>query len=256
MDNLHIVDVCAEDLYEYGIICISDENHPGYKPRMRWLVQRFNEGLKIKLLKLNDKKIGYIEYIPGEYAWRAIDAPGYMVIHCIWVYPIRYRGLGYGSWLLSACAEDANKQHMSGIAVVANSGALRPDSRLFLKTGFNIVESSGHYNLLVKNFRSGERPRFNNWEDRLREYQGLHMVYCNQCPMISKAALELSRVAYNEGYDMQLDELRSAAEVQHAPSGFGTFSIVNDGKLLVDHYIGESQFKSIIREHVYSPAIV
>lgn len=28
---------------------------------------------------------GFIEYLPGEHAWRAVHADGYLFIHCLWV---------------------------------------------------------------------------------------------------------------------------------------------------------------------------
>ena len=62
---------------------------PGYQNKVKWMKERFKEGLKYKVLyvKEGNKETsrGMIEYIPGEYNWRGIQANGWMVIHCIWV---------------------------------------------------------------------------------------------------------------------------------------------------------------------------
>jgi hypothetical protein len=81
---VQIINVTAENVAETGFFCyMSKRNSPGYQQKLNWLQARFREGMRIKILKLPDR--GFIEYIPGEYAWRAVDASGYMFIHCIWV---------------------------------------------------------------------------------------------------------------------------------------------------------------------------
>ena len=45
-----------------------------------------------------EKKLaGFIEYVPGEYAWRGVNAEGYMFIHCIWIAANKHRKQGLGS---------------------------------------------------------------------------------------------------------------------------------------------------------------
>jgi hypothetical protein len=62
--------------------------------------------MRIKLiLTIDGKQAGFLEYIPGEYTWRVINAPGYLVIHCIWVnsnqFPYGMINLVYNSQLLA-----------------------------------------------------------------------------------------------------------------------------------------------------------
>ena len=84
---------------------------------------------------------GFIEYIPGEFAWRAVDAKGYMFIHCLWVVG-KSKGKGFGEILLNECIEDAKKQKMNGVAVLVSDDNWMANKKIFLKNGFEIVEES------------------------------------------------------------------------------------------------------------------
>ncbi|GAH09214.1 unnamed protein product, partial [marine sediment metagenome] len=51
----------------------------GYQNKVKWIKERLKEGLKYKLLWVTEgsKKEtsrGFIEYIPGQYNWRGIQA--------------------------------------------------------------------------------------------------------------------------------------------------------------------------------------
>lgn len=79
-----ILEVTAENVEKNGFFCyMSKKKSEGYRRKLNWLKSRFAEGLRIKMLALPDR--GFIEYIPGERAWRAVHADGYLLIHCLWV---------------------------------------------------------------------------------------------------------------------------------------------------------------------------
>jgi hypothetical protein len=64
-----------------------------------------------------------LEYIPGKYSHRPVDAEGYMFIHCIFVgFKNEYKGKGYASSLIDECIKDAKKAKMQGVAVVTRKG--------------------------------------------------------------------------------------------------------------------------------------
>ena len=82
MADFRIVNVDAGNVEEQGMFCVKNKKHPGYVAKLQWLRQRLEEGLRIKLIETHDnKKAGFLEYIPGEYTWRVVNAPGYLVIH-------------------------------------------------------------------------------------------------------------------------------------------------------------------------------
>ena len=84
MNSYKITEVTAETIAEAGMCCNKDKKSPGYKAKVEWFKLKINEGLKIRLLlDEGGKQIGFIEYLPGELAWRPVNAAGYYFIHCM-----------------------------------------------------------------------------------------------------------------------------------------------------------------------------
>jgi len=162
-----IVDVNESNLDEYDLFCHKSKRRgEGYQNKVKWIKERFKEGLRLRLLLIHEGKRGYrsrgfIEYVPGEYAWRGIDAKGYMVICCIWVVG-RNKRKGYGTKLLLECIKDA--KGMKGVAVVTSNGGWLPKNKLFIRNGFeNADELPPDFELYVKRFSdSAPPPRFNS----------------------------------------------------------------------------------------------
>lgn len=121
MKETKIVNVTADNVEKERFFCYkSKPKTPGYQKKLAWLKARFEEGMVIKILYEGKRSFGFIEYIPGEYAWRAVHASGYMFIHCIWVVGSGKRK-GYGSRLLSECLQDARARGMHGVAMITSS---------------------------------------------------------------------------------------------------------------------------------------
>ena len=96
MDDVKIIAMIKSDLGKVQMFCgHSPAYQHGYDAKMKWLRGRLAEGMRYTLLQVNGYNAGFIEYIPGEYAWRGIEAKGYLFIHCFWVIG-RNRGHGYG----------------------------------------------------------------------------------------------------------------------------------------------------------------
>lgn len=116
-NKIKIVNVTPENVSEYEPVCFLNPKNAGYQIKREWLKKRFSEGMRIKLLYLEKegKLNGFIEYVPGEYAWRAVDAKGYMFIHCIWISPNKYKEKGYGSLLVKECIKDAKEEGKYGV---------------------------------------------------------------------------------------------------------------------------------------------
>ena len=251
--NASIVDVGAGNMSEHPeAICFINQKNPCHGIKTGWLGKRFKEGLKIKLLYLGgDKKpAGLIEYVPGEYAWRAVSAKDYMFIHCIWVYPNKNKDMGLGSMLIEECVKDAKKQGFLGVAVIASEGPFMAKKEIFQKNGFSIVESCGKYSLLTKSFKKGSLPKFRDWEKQLAGYKGLNIVYSNQCPWVARFVTEVSESVREKGLRIKFNELKTAKDAQDAPSIYAVFSLIKDGKLLADHYISETRFRNILKKEI------
>ena len=92
-----ITTVTKENVDSEGFFCyMSKPKSEGYRNKLDWLKARFDEGLVIKKLNLPER--GFIEYIPGEFAWRPVYAPEYMFIHCLWIVG-KSKGKGYATLL-------------------------------------------------------------------------------------------------------------------------------------------------------------
>ena len=73
--NIEIVLVNPQNIASHpGIICFSNPKHPSFPFNFEWLKVRFSEDLQIKLLYVEGQKkaTGFIEYVPGAFAWRAL----------------------------------------------------------------------------------------------------------------------------------------------------------------------------------------
>jgi L-amino acid N-acyltransferase YncA len=211
---------------------------------LNWLQARFREGMRIKILKLPDR--GFIEYIPGEYAWRAVDASGYMFIHCIWVVG-KSKGKGFAQKLLEICLRDAEESGYNGVTILTSSGNWLVDKKLFVTNGFEEVDTAKpSFHLLVKKFGSGPDPRFTgDWDKKCKKYgKGLTVIRTEQCPYIEDATNTVTQFATSHQIPSRVIALNSAKEIRgKSPSPFGVFNIVYNGKLLSYHYLLEKDLK-------------
>jgi hypothetical protein len=54
-----------------------------------------------------------LEYIPGKYAHRPVDAEGYIFIHCVFVgFNNEFKGKGYALLLIDECIKDARNSNL------------------------------------------------------------------------------------------------------------------------------------------------
>lgn len=255
MVKAEIVDTDADNIYNYKICGYKNIEQEGYKLKADWLKKRFREGLKFKVLHSpEDGVFGSIEYIPGEYTWRAVDAKGYIVIHCIFIEKRKYKGQGYGSLLVEESIKDAKIQKMHGVAVVTRKGTWMVGKELFLKNGFEVVDTAPpDFELLVMKFnKKAPSPRFKgDWEKKIKKYgKGLTIIKSDQCPYIVKFMNEMPATARKYGKKPEIVELRTCKDAQNAPSAFATFGMVCDGKLIADHPISNKRFMNILEKGV------
>ncbi len=255
MDPIAVIDTNADNILEYGICGYKNIKRAGYKEKIGWLKDRFQEGLKIKTLYSDkDGPQGMIEYIPGEYCWRPVEASGYMFIHCIFAgFKRAYKGKGYASLLVDECLKDALKENMHGVAVVTRKGSFMAGKELFIKNAFELVDKAlPDFELLVNKFKkSTPTPKFKgDWEKRLSKYcQGLTIIRADQCPYTVKNVKEISETAEKTyGIKANIIHLKNYQEAQNNPCAFGTFGIVYDGKVIANHPISNTRFSNIMNK--------
>ena len=243
-DSFPLVEVTADSVAQIGFFCLqSRRKAAGYQRKLRWLEARFAEGMRIKMLGGGGR--GLIEYLPGEYAWRAVEAAGYMVIHCLWVVG-QSKGKGGGRQLLEACLADAREAGMAGVAMVASEKPWLVGANFLRAHGFEAVDTAPPaFTLLVKRFGDAPPPRFcGGWPDKAARFgAGLTVVRTDQCPYVEDAANLLLDCAAKRGIESRTVDLADAAEVRRsAPSAYGVFNAVLDGTLLSYHWLTEREF--------------
>lgn len=254
--DYEIIDITPENVDEYDLFCKkSKKKEEGYQQKMQWFKDRYSEGLRLKLLHVNERgkmtSRGMIEYIPGEHAWRAVNAKDYILIQCLWVVG-QAKKKGFGSKLIEICIEDAEKQGKAGVAMVSSSFHWLANKKIFLKNGFDVVDNAlPTFELLVKKFKDIGDPSFpKDWTKRQKKYgSGLTIVYTKQCPYIPDAIKIILDTAKEEGIKSKAVELQSAKDVQaSSPSPYGSFGIVYNGQLLSYTYMKKKDLLQAISD--------
>lgn len=240
--SARIIDINENNIREYGLFCKkSQKKEIGYQNKVKWIKERFKEGLKYKLLlvKEGEKETsrGFIEYIPGEYNWRGIQADQWMVIHCIWVVG-RHKKKGYASKLLEECNKDAKEANMNGVvAMTAEKGGWLPNMKIFVKNGFEKVdELDPYYGLYAKTFSvNAPKPQFYPLsKNKLKEYgEDLTLLYTRQCPYLPILVNDLEELTSEKSINFQAILLEDAKEAQrNGIHPYGTFCIICNGEVL------------------------
>jgi len=248
-----IVDVNKTNIDKYGAFCLqSKKNTKGYKDKLEWIKKRFKEGLHLKLLLINEgakrgfRARGFIEYIPSEYAWRGITAKGYMIIHCIWVIG-KNKGHGYGTKLLQECLNDS--RGMNGVAVMTSQKTWLPKKDLFVKNGFEKVDSMPpDFELYAKRLsEKAPLPRFNPVpKSRLEKYSsGITIFKSNQCPYADDYTNLVAEIAKQAGIPCRIEPIESCKEAQNSVDPYGTFCVMFKGKVLSYRHVKKELLDSI-----------
>lgn len=233
---------------QFGAPCFHNPQHEAHVIKKQWIKEQFSNGLTIKHLFIEGEKkaCGFIEYISGENTWRAVDAENYLFIHCIWITPNKYKEKGFGSILLQECINDAKNQGKFGVVTVSSEGTFIAGKELFVKNNFKQIDQSDRFELMVHQIKPGKPPQFRDYATKLREFQGLHLLYSDQCPWVSRSILEFEQFLKEKQIPYSIVKYRSAKEAQQAPPIYATFNLVYNGKLLVDHYVSLSRFQNIL----------
>jgi len=249
-DQIRLIEVTPLNVEDYGLFCAKNTKAPGYAEKVNWMRKKLNSGVKLLILAdAQGKQLGFVEYTPAESCWRAVDAPGYFFVQCIYVARKPNRNQNLASKLLQAIEDDARTSKKLGVCTLTSDGPWMANKTLFEKNGFIQAATRGRFELLYKPFeKESLPPSFFDWTDALEQHQGWHLLYADQCPWHEKSVTALSNVAREEGVPLQVTQLNSPKEAQKGPSGFGTFALIKDGKLLADHYLSATRFKNILKK--------
>ena len=249
-----LVDVTEENFESLPCCGVKNAAHVGRIRKNCWVESQLKRGLRAKVLLTPDKRqCGYIEYLPGEYAWRGVDATGYLFIHCVWTFYRRYQHKGLARRMVEGCVEDARKAGMNGVAVVARERPWLAGAALFLANGFEVVDTAPpDYQLLVRKLKpEAANPSFaGGLERKLKKYdEGLTIISASQCPHAVKFAGEIAEAAEAEfGLKPRMVQIRTHRQAQNAPTPYAVFAIIHDGRVVADHPVSRTRFRNIMKK--------
>ena len=233
MSDPALISVTAETVEETGFFCkMSARKEAGYQRKLAWLKKRFAEGLQMRLL--GDGERGFIEFIPGDYAWRAIKGAGaYMVIHCLWVVG-RSKGKGHSTKLIEEALTAAEAGGFKGLAAVTSQKNWLIDPGILAHHGFHSVAAALPFEIMVRKFdASASDPKFCG---------GFTVFRSDQCPYLENAVTNVKDFAAAKRLPCHEVELRTVKEVRRlSPTPYGVFAIVKDGTLLSYHYLSPKE---------------
>ncbi len=249
--DIQIIDLTPENIGNYGVCGYKDVNkHLELKRKIEWFKKYYPKGLRIKaLLSHSGGYQGMLEYIPGEYAHRPVDAAGYMFIHCIFVgFKKEFKGKGYATHLIDECIKESKNAKMLGVAVVTRKGSFMAKKNIFIKKGFSIVDNAKpDFELLALKFdEKTANPEFK--EISTKNYsKGLTIIRSQQCPYSVKNVDAIIQTAKKLNLKPSLVEVDDSESAQKSPCAFGTFCIINDGIILSHHPISNTRFENIVK---------
>jgi len=249
--DIEIKDLTPENITDYGVCGYKDiAKHLELRRKVEWFKEYYPKGLRIKIiLSKNGSYQGMIEYIPGKYAHRPVDAEEYMFIHCIFAgFKNEFKNKGYGSFLIDECINDAKNKNMHGVAVVTRKGSFMAKKDIFIKKGFEIVdEAKPDFELLALKFNDNiKSPKFKEMK-LYKQGKGLTIIRSPQCPYSVKNVDAILKTAKIMNIKTNLDELKDSASAQLTPCAFGTFCIIYNGEVISHHPISNTRFENTMR---------
>jgi len=235
---------------EHICCAISGAQHQqGVERKKSFLSRSFGDGLVFRKLDVRGKV--FIEYAPAEAAWRPVVAPGYLVVHCLWVSG-RYQGRSLGLDLLDHCLEAAGDRH--GVVAVSGRAPYLTDTRFYLHHGFELIEQTdtGFDLVCYRSDTSAPAPRLaeNARRGTVPEDKGVHFEYVYQCPFVSTCLMDMSDVARELGLAVTTRELDTVEKAQTAASPFGTFGAFLHGRLITHELMSPSKFRKLLEREL------
>jgi len=250
-DDIEIIDITPSNIADYGVCGYKDvKKQLELRRKIDWYKEYYPRGLRIKgLISKSGGYQGMIEYIPGKYAHRPVNADGYMFIHCVFVgFKNEFKGKGYATLLLRECIKDAETDKMNGVAVVTRKGSFMAKRDIFIKNGFESVDKTEpDFELLALKFdNKSKNPSFRKLSP-VNYPDGLTIFRSAQCPYSVKNVDSIIKTAEKMKLKTNLIDMMDFETVQNTPCAFGTFCIVKDGEVISHHPISNTRFGNIMK---------
>lgn len=241
--------VTKDNLESEHICCaLSKNNDIQVSSKKAWLKERFDEGLVF--LKSTERGKCFIEYIPAEYAWNPIEAPGYMYIDCLWVSGA-LKGKGYANDLLAACLNDSKEKGKAGVCILS-SAKKKPflaDPKFLWHKGFTVCDEADNGIQLwyLPLTSDAPKPRFKTCARHPHiEAHGYVLYYTSQCPFNGKYVPIIEQTAKEKGIAFQAIHIKKREDAQNAPTPVTTYALFYNGAYLTNEQMNEKKFLKLV----------
>lgn len=132
---------------------------------------------------------------------------------------------------------------------MTSDGPWIANKTLFEKNGFVIADQLGRFELMYKRLNDKSPiPLLNDWTKQQEKFKGWNLIYSDQCPWHEKSITDIKQSAIENGIKLNVTKLTTPKDAQKAPSGFGTYTLIKDGRLLADHCISRTRFENILKQ--------
>lgn len=240
LENIDSEHICCAITEKKGESCVSSKK--------AWLKERMKEGLVFEKLDVRGKV--FIEYIPAEYAWVPVEAPGYYYIDCLWVSG-QFKGQGYSNGLLENCIAEAKKNGKKGLVVLSSKKKmpyLSDPAYLHHKGFVTVDQAEPYFELLALTFdEETALPHFlEHAKTGTTEETGWVLYYTAQCPHTAKYAPALAIYAETKGISIKTVKIDSLEAARRSPSPFTTYSLFYNGKFVTNEILSEKSFDKLL----------
>ncbi|WP_424941396.1 GNAT family N-acetyltransferase [Aliiroseovarius sp. S253] len=248
----NLITITNNNVEKHGFFCkMSARKSSAWKRKRAWLADRFEEGLQMRLL--GDGERGFIEFTPGEFAWRGIEnAQDYMIIHCLWVVG-KSKGKGHAKALLDHAEAFAQDNGFKGIAALTSSGNWLVDNKILQARGYDAIDTAPPgYALMARSF-DGSTPTpklVGRWDKKAEALgDGLTVLHSAQCPYLEDAVQHAKDAAEEAGIPFTASEIISAHDLRaRVPNPYGVFSMVLNGRQIASHYLLKKQIMPLLAQ--------
>lgn len=232
------IDLNKENIGTEHICCaFSDKKcKESYELKKEWLKKEFDNGYVFR--RLDERAKVFIEYTAAEKAWVPVNAPGYVMINCLWVAG-QYKGKGHARALLQSAIDDAGRQGKNGLVTVTGTKKFHfmSDGQWFSRHGFETVQKlpDGFSLMVLKLNRDAPNPSFNECviSGECPDKTGVVAYYSNRCPFTEyHMANSLKDAAANHGIPLKIIKLETLEQAQSAPTPATIFSLFYNGKFI------------------------
>lgn len=244
------LDLNPANLEQEHLCCaLAGKQAEGVARKKEFLAKGMKGGMIFR--KLNVRGKVFIEYAPSEAAFRPVEAPGYLVIHCLWVSG-RFKAQGWGRELLLSCQKEVGSRN--GIVAVTGRQSWLTSTDFYLRHGFECIQTTAHGFDLVcfKTKKNAADPKFASAaaRGRVRQNEGVHFEFVYQCPFVPSCLRNMSSAAQELGLPVSSRQFRTPKSVRRAGSPFGTFGVFLFGDFLTHKMMTKEHFLRLLEKNL------